>query len=55
MTKAMALAEMLGGADRVDAALGFAKAAVGAFDGVGRGRQQSVVQEGQGFFQVGRK
>ena len=50
-----ALTDMGGGADGVDAALGLAEAAVGAFDGVGRGRQQSVVQEGQGLLQIRRE
>jgi hypothetical protein len=46
-----ALSDVLGGADGVDASLGLAEAAVAAFDGVGSGRQKSVIQEGQGLFQ----
>jgi hypothetical protein len=50
-----ALADVLGRADTVDASLGLAEAAVAAFDGVAGGRQQPVIQEGQGLFQVGRE
>jgi hypothetical protein len=49
------LPDVFGGADGADAALGFAEAALGAFDGIGRGRQQSVVQEGQCLLQIGRE
>ena len=50
-----ALADVLGRADGVDASLGLAEAAVAALDGVAGGRQQPVIQEGQGLFQVGRE
>ena len=46
-----ALADVLGRADGVDAALGLAETAVPTFDGVARGRQQSIVQEDQGLLQ----
>ena len=49
------LPDVFGRADRVDATLGFAVAAVAAFDGVAGGRQQAVIQEGQGLFQVRRE
>ena len=50
-----ALSDVLGGADGVDAALGLAEAAVAAFDGIGSGRQQLVIQEGKGFLQIRRE
>ena len=50
-----ALADVRGRADTVDASLGLAEAAVAAFDSVAGGRQQPVIQEGQGLFQVGRE
>ena len=50
-----ALADVLGSPDRVDAALGLAEAAIGAFDGVAGGWQESVIQEGQSLLQVRRE
>src|SRR4029077_6593060 len=48
-----AAAQAAAGADAVDALLHLAVAAVAAFHGVGGGGQELVVQEGEGFFQVG--
>ena len=50
-----ALADVLGSSDRIDAALGLAEAAIAAFHSVAGGRQQPVVQEGQGLLPVGRE
>jgi len=43
------------GADSIDHLLHFAVTAVAAFDGVGRGRQQRIVQERQGLLHLGRE
>ena len=50
-----ASADLRLGSDAVDGLLHLAMAAVAAFDGVGGGRQQRVVQEGQGLLQVRRE
>lgn len=50
-----ALADVLAGADAVDGLLHFAVPAVAPLHGVGGGREQGVVQEGQRLFQCGRE
>ncbi len=49
------LMDVRDGTDTVDRLLHLAMSAVASFDGVGGGRQQGVVQEGQRFFQRGRE
>ena len=49
------LLDVMMGADAVDGLLHLTVAAVASFDGVGSGRQQLVVEEGQGLLQVGRE
>jgi len=49
------LADVRGGSDAVDHLLHLAVAPVAALDRVGGGRQQRIIQERQGFFEVGRK
>src|SRR4030042_1830249 len=50
-----ALADMLAGANAIDRLFHLAVPTVAAFDGVGGGRQQGIVQEGQRLFQRGRE
>ncbi len=47
--------ELIFGSHAVDALLHFAMSAVAAFDGIGRRRQQFVIEEGQGFVEIGRE
>ena len=41
-------------ADAVDGLLHFAVTPIAAFDGIGRGRKQAIIQESQGLVDIGR-
>jgi hypothetical protein len=49
-----AINDVLLGANTVNSFLHFAMATVAALHGIGGGRQQFIVEESQGFLQVGR-
>ena len=49
------LADVLAGANAVDGLLHFSMATVGAFHGIGCGRQQGVIKEGKGLLEIGRE
>jgi len=42
------------GADAVNRLLHFAVTPIAAFDGIGRGRKQAIIQESQGLVDIGR-
>ena len=45
------LTDVLAGAYTVDALLHLSMATVGAFHGIGRSREQGIIEEGQGLFE----